>query len=324
MTTRRAAQRPAFTIGDHAIAPGKRVTLDLPIARLISGGQLTLPVIVLHGRHDGPTVWLSSSIHGDEICGVEIIRRVLEHVDPRTLRGTLIALPVVNVHGFNTRDRYLPDRRDLNRAFPGSPRGSMAAQIAHLIITEIVQRCSIGIDLHTGADHRINYPHIRGDLNDPQVLSLAKVFAAPVSMHARTRDGSLRAAGTEAGATVLLFEGGEPNRFDEHAIEVGTAGVLRVLASVSMINNSSEPPGPTQLAWRSSWTRATRSGITRLEVGLGAEVAKGDRLATVRDATGKRLGVVTARMSGILIGHTQHPLLNRGDAIAHIAELSES
>jgi predicted deacylase len=316
-----ARRRPAFSIGEHAIAAGRQTALELPIARLISGGRLNLPVLVVHGRFDGPTVWVSSTIHGDEICGVEIIRRVLEHVEPRVLHGTLIALPVVNVHGFNTRDRYLPDRRDLNRAFPGSARGSMASQIAHLMMTEIVQRCSIGIDLHTGADHRTNFPHIRGNLRDPKVLELAEIFAAPLSLHAKVRDGSLRAAATDAGATVLLFEGGEPDRFDEHAIEVGTEGVLRVLASVGMIAGPDSPPRETQLAWSSTWMRATRSGITRLEVSLGAEVEKGDQLATVRDAFGKRLGVVTARRAGVVIGHTQHPLVNRGDAVAHIASL---
>jgi len=315
------ARRPPFTIGDHVIASGKKAALELPITRLISGSQLTLPVLVVHGRQDGPTIWISSTIHGDEICGVEIVRRVLERVDPRSLRGTLIALPVVNVHGFNTRDRYLPDRRDLNRSFPGSPRGSMAARIAHMIMTQIVHRCSIGIDLHTGADHRINYPHVRGDLDDPRVLELATTFAAPLSLHARTRDGSLRAAGTEAGATVLVFEGGEPDRFDEHAIRVGTAGAIRVLASAGMIDDAEQAAEDTRLARRSSWMRATRSGIARLDVELGAAVERGDRLATVRDPFGKRLAVVTSRMAGMVVGHTQHPLVNKGDAVAHIAAL---
>ncbi len=320
---RLAKRRPPFLIADASVAAGRRVKLELPIARLMSGTPVALPLMVTHGLDEGPTMWLSAAVHGDELCGVEIIRRVHEATHARTLHGTLIAVPVVNVHGFNAGDRYLPDRRDLNRSFPGSARGSLAGRIAHLMMTEVIGRCSIGIDLHTGSDHRINLPQVRGDLRNPEVAALAETFAAPLSLHARTRDGSLRAAATEAGATVLLFEGGEADRFDEATIRIGTAGVLRCMAAAGMIDDAPSPTVPTRYALGSHWIRATRSGIVQLGVGLGDDVAAGATVATVHDPYGDKLGVIRSRTAGVVIALTQRPLVNRGDAVAHIAELSE-
>jgi predicted deacylase len=319
--TARQARRAPFTIAETQVRAGQRAKLELPIARLTSGTPVALPVLVVHGTADGPTIWLSAAVHGDELCGVEVIRRVLATVDARTLAGTVIAVPVVNVHGFNTGDRYLPDRRDLNRSFPGSPRGSLASRVANLMMTEIIGRCSVGIDLHTGSDHRVNLPQVRGDLDVPEVRELAEAFAAPLMLHARTRDGSLREAATRAGAATLLFEGGEANRFDEWSIETGTAGVLRAMRSVGMITDAPVPAQPSRSSRSSAWVRATRSGIAHLDVALGDTVGEGDEIATIHDPFGKRLGTVRSRLAGMVIGHTRHPLVNRGDAIVHIAEL---
>lgn len=319
--TARRTRRPPFAIAGDEVPAGRRAKFELPISRLMSGTPVALPVLVLHGRHDGPTVWLSAAVHGDELCGIDIIRRVLGHLDPRTLRGTLITVPVVNVHGFNTGDRYLPDRRDLNRSFPGSARGSLAARIAHLMMTEVISRCSVGVDLHTGSDHRINLPHVRGNLDDPAVAQLARTFAAPVAVNSRVRDGSMRGAAAEVGATCLLFEGGEASRFDDQAITAGTDGVLRVLAGEDMIDDAPAAVASTRMANSSRWVRSTRSGIFHLDVGLGDDVGSGDRIGAVHDPFGQRLGWVTARVTGVVIGHTQRPLVNRGDAIVHVAEL---
>lgn len=314
------SDRPPLAIAGTTVRPGKRAKFELPIARLMSGTPVALPIIVLHGRHDGPTVWLSAAVHGDELCGVEIIRQVLAGLDPGSMAGTVMAVPVANVHGFNTGDRYLPDRRDLNRSFPGSARGSLSARVANLLMTEVVGRCSVGIDLHTGSDHRTNLPQIRADLDDPRTLALARIFAAPIALHSRTRDGSLREAATEAGATVLLYEGGEALRFDPAAIAVGREGTFRVLAELGITQPVDTEPGQTMLSRRSRWLRASKSGILHLEAGLGAHVNEGETIATIVDPFGKRLGRVNARSHGLVIGHTQHPLVNQGDAVAHIAE----
>jgi len=311
-----------ITIAGESVAPGRTARLELPIARLTSGTPVALPLVVLHGRTPGPVVWISAAVHGDEICGVEITRRVLGALDSGTLAGTVIAVPVVNVHGFNTGDRYLPDRRDLNRSFPGSRRGSLAAQIANLLVTEVVSRCSVGIDLHTGSDHRINLPQIRADLDDPDTMELARAFAAPIAIHSRLRDGSLRQVADDLGTRVLLFEGGEAHRFDAMSIEVGSAGILRVLSALGMVECAPSAEAESVLSRRSRWIRAAQSGILNLNTERGSQVAAGETLGSIHDPFGERLGVVKARDGGIVIGHTQHPLVNRGDAVAHIAEVS--
>lgn len=316
-----ASRRGPFSIAGNSVSPGSSERFELPIARLMSGTPVALPVVVAHGREEGPTVWLSAAVHGDEICGVEIIRRVLDRLDPKEISGTVIAVPVVNVHGFNTGDRYLPDRRDLNRSFPGSARGSLAARIANLLMTEVVGRSDVGIDFHTGSDQRMNLPQIRADLDDPATLNLATAFGAPVAVHSRVRDGSLREAATEHGATVLLFEGGEASRFDEKAISAGADGTLRVLRDLNVVAEAPASPRETRLSRRTRWTRAPRSGILHLEAVLGSNVEKGDTIAAILDPFGKRLGRVRSRSGGIVIGHTQHPLVHRGDAVAHIAEI---
>ena len=315
--------RAPFLINNHEARAGRRTQLEIPIARLMSGTPVALPVIVLHGRYEGPTAWINAAIHGDELCGVEIVRRVLEEIDATSLHGTLIAVPVVNVHGFNNSDRYFPDRRDLNRSFPGSTRGSLASRVAHLMMTEIVQRCDVGIDLHTGSDHRTNLPQIRADLEDAPTRSLTEVFGAPVTIHSRTRDGSLRQAASDAGATVLLYEAGEALRFDEQAIQTGTDGVLRVLHHLEMIAAGPNPAAQTQFAKSTRWLRASRSGILDLAKGLGAVVGDGDEVAVIRDPFGKRLSRLRSPIAGIVIGGTEHPLVNRGDAVLHIAATTD-
>ncbi len=314
--------RPSFAIGNSRVRAGARQEIRLPISQLVTGEEVTLPVLVLHGRDDGPTVWVDAAIHGDEVAGVDIIRRVLANVSPKTMHGTLIAVPIVNVHGFMAGDRYLPDRRDLNRSFPGTPRGSLAGRIAHLMMTEIVAPSDVGIDLHTGSDHRTNLPQIRADLDDPRTRQLAETFGAPVMIHARTRDGSLRHAAREHGAAVLLFEGGEALRFDDWAIDAGVEGVNRVLASLGMIEGAAHPEHPSVESRKTGWVRASVSGIVRIECALGAEVAVGDRLGLISNSFGRRLASIKAARDGIVIGRLEAPLVNRGDAVVHIAEVA--
>jgi len=314
--------RESFAIGPVRVRPGQIRNLELPITRLVTGSDVSLPVRVVHGREDGPTIWIDAAIHGDEVVGVEVVRQVVAGLDPKTFRGTLVAVPIVNVLGFTVGDRYLPDRRDLNRSFPGSARGSLAGRIAHLFMTEVVAKCEVGIDLHTGSDRRSNLPQIRADLDDPRTRELAEAFGAPVMLHARIRDGSLRHAAREQGATVLLYEAGEPLRFDEYAVEPGVLGVRRVLAALGMVD-----PDP---AWAitepsvecraSGWVRARRTGILDLDAHLGQQVEDGERLGTLFDSFGKTLRAVYANRTGIVIGRTEATLVNSGDAVVHIAE----
>jgi predicted deacylase len=315
-------RRKRFVIGDHTIPAGHRARFELPIARLMSGTPVALPVIVVHGRNEGPTVWLSGAIHGDELCGVEIIRQVLSELDAKSMSGTVIAVPIVNVHGFNTGHRYLPDRRDLNRSFPGSARGSLASRVAHLLMKEVVSRSSVGIDLHTGSDHRTNLPQIRADLDDPETRKLAEAFGPPLMLHAKIRDGSLRGAATEQGSTVLLYEGGEALRFDGEALSIGVAGIRRVLAALDMVDADDDAPRPVPVeSRRGYWVRARRSGIALIDGELGEVVRRGQLLGVIHDSVGTRLSQVNATHSGVIIGRVQQPLVNQGDALIHIAEV---
>ncbi len=322
--TMSVTRRAPFRIGELDVAPGRSGTGELPIARQVTGTRISLPLQVLHGRRDGRTIWLSAAVHGDEINGVEIIRRVMRGLDARTMAGTVVAVPIVNVHGFLNGDRYLPDRRDLNRSFPGSPTGSLAARIANLFMTEIVSRCDVGIDLHTGSDHRTNLPQIRADLDDPETRKLAEAFGAPLMLHAKTRDGSLRGAATERGATVLLFEGGEALRFDDDALTAGVDGIRRVLAELAVIDPDTAGPRPVPVESRSSsWVRARRSGIALLDAELGEVVQRGQQLGLIHDSVGRRLARVSAPRRGVVIGRVQQPLVNQGDALIHLAEVSD-
>ena len=316
--------RDSFAIGPVRVRAGAARDLELPITRLITGADVGLPVRVLHGREDGPVVWVNAATHGDEVVGVEVIRRLLTSLSPKEMRGTLIAVPVLNVLGVMTGERYLPDRRDLNRSFPGSARGSLASRIAHLMMTEVVAKCEVGIDLHTGSDRRTNLPQVRADLDDPRTRELAAAFGAPVMLHARIRDGSLRHAARERGATVLLYEGGEAWRFDEWAISAAVDGVRRVLASLGMV----EPADPAALpaiepsveCRASGWVRARHTGFLHLDAPLGQRVTEGDRLGSLSDSFGRTLRLVRADRTGIVIGRTEAPVVNGGDAVVHIAE----
>ena len=292
------------------------------MARLPTQTMLSLPVVVINGVEAGPRLWLSAAIHGDEINGVEIIRQVLEQVDPKQLRGTLISVPIVNVFGFIEQSRYLPDRRDLNRSFPGSATGSLAARLADLFMKEIVSHCTHGIDLHTAAIHRTNLPQIRANLQDPKTYHCAKAFGAPITIHATTRDGSLREAAAKRGIPILLYEAGEALRFDAPAIRDGVAGILRVMAALNMVDSLSVLPPPTVEVTKSRWVRAPRSGILRLEIALGEKVSRKQQLGVIADAFGDTNVKVRAPVNGIAIGHAQNPLVNQGDGIIHLAEVS--
>lgn len=310
----------ATEVAGVTVAPGERKRIELPAGSLATGSQLTLPMEVLHGQRAGPRIWLSAAVHGDELNGIEIIRQILAELSPERLAGTVLAIPIVNVLGFITESRYLPDRRDLNRSFPGSARGSTAARLAHLFMEKVIQGCSFGLDFHTGADARTNLPQVRADLSDPETERLARAFGPPIILDASVRDGSLRAAATRKGARVLVYEGGEARRFDREAIQAGTAGTLRVLKALGMKRTAPEPPADPPVESRSTaWVRAGRSGLARILVEPGERVEKGKRIGVIRDAFGDRSLPVKASRSGMVIGVTRLPNVNRGDALVHLA-----
>jgi hypothetical protein len=313
---------PLLVIGETMIQPGQRQRLDLPVARLSTQTMLSLPITVIRGREPGPHIWLSAAVHGDEINGVEIIRRVLTQLQPKQLRGMVIAVPIVNIFGFIEQSRYLPDRRDLNRCFPGSPKGSLAARLASLFMKEIVSHCQYGIDLHTASHHRTNLPQIRGNLQDMETLRCAKAFGAPVMLHSVSRDGSLRQAAAKRGICVLLYEGGEALRFDEEAIQIGERGILRVLAALGMTSTGEPPDIPSLQVSKTRWIRAPKSGILVKAVELGTLVQHHQHLGWVGDPFGEERKPIRSTCTGMVIGCTQNPLVSQGDALFHVAVVS--
>ena len=303
------------------ILPGTRTTIDLPAGRLYTHTPMTIPVHVIRGKRPGPRLFISAAIHGDEINGVEIIRRLLNLSTLKRLSGTIIAVPIVNIHGLISHSRYLPDRRDLNRSFPGTEKGSLASRLAHLFMQEIVSKSTHGIDLHTGALHRSNLPQIRANLDDEETARLARAFNVPVIISSNLRDGSLREAAAEQGIPMLLYEAGEALRFDEVSIRAGVKGIINVLRALDML-----PPSRARtklidpvVARSSYWVRAPDSGILRAMVGLGSRVKKDTLLGVVADPYGLIEAQITASYSGIVIGRTNLPLVNEGEALFHIA-----
>ncbi|MEM9597722.1 MAG: succinylglutamate desuccinylase/aspartoacylase family protein [Acidobacteriota bacterium] len=317
--------RPPLKIGSVEIPAGHKEVVNLPVARLFTGGPLSLSVMALHGRRPGPCLWLDAAIHGDELNGLRIIKDVLLRLDPEHLCGSVLAVPVVNVFGLVNRSRYLPDRRDLNRSFPGSRRGSLASRLARLFVEEVVKRCDVGLDLHTAGSRRTNLPHVRTDLSDPECRRLADAFGAPLIYAAKPIRGSLRAVAKDFGARLLVYEAGEPQRFDRFAIDAGVNGVLRVLAALDMWESAEvPPPQPSKLGTSAKWMRASRSGVFVPDVELGDTVEKGDVLGTLDSPIPTRAHRVKAPFDGLVMGLTVNPLVHQGDALVHLVDLSDN
>jgi predicted deacylase len=314
-----------LSIANHDIYIGTRKKLEIPVATLFDYTPLSIPVEVIRGKRGGPTLFISAAIHGDEIIGSEIVKRLLARKELQKLRGTLIAIPIVNPFGYNNNIRYLPDRRDLNRCFPGSDEGSLAARMANTFMKEIVSKCDYGIDIHSGAQHRINFPQIRLDVTDKDCSNLAKAFAAPIVVHSPLRSGTLRKAAAEMGVKTLLFETGEALRFDEHSISVGLRGMLNVMRELKMLRKDDlmETSQTVIIAKSSHWIRAKESGSLRTLKKLGSFVSIGELLGLITDPFGARQVDVTAVKPGVIIGSVTMPLVNRGNALFHIATLEE-
>jgi len=316
--------REPFSIAGIDVDPGTRASVTLPVSALPDHTAVGLNIEVILGKRPGPTMFVSAAVHGDEVIGVEIVRRLLRTPQLANLRGTLLVVPVVNSFGFLARSRYLPDRRDLNRCFPGSAAGSLGSRLAHIFLHEVVLRCDFGIDLHSAAEHRTNLPQIRVTPRDTTTARMARAFGAPVILTSPLRDGSLRGAAAERGTPVLLYEAGEGLRFDEFGVRVGVAGILRVMRDKGMLaaKGIARARAPSLICRASTWLRAPVGGLLRTFRAEGEIVEQGDMLAAVSDPAGDVEAELPAPTAGILIGRTVLPVVNEGDAVFHLAELS--
>lgn len=312
-----------FQFGGRHVAAGTRDTIELEVSVLANNTRMNLPVHVVHGTKPGPVFFISGVVHGDEIQGVEIVRQVLASPELKNLSGTLLAVPIVNGFGFLNHSRYMPDRRDLNRSFPGSDQGSLASLLADLFFREIVQRSTYGIDYHTAALHRSNLPQIRMAPDDKDLLALAEAFAPPVIIASKLRDGSLRQSAKDHGVKVLLYEGGEALRFDEASIEAGVKGTLRVMKSIGMIAEAPavSPHFSSTHSASSTWLRAPEGGILHSVRRIGDRVGRLEPVGVISDPLGASQVPVVAEDDGIIIGRTNLPIVNRGDALFHLARI---
>ncbi len=302
------------------ILPGERVLTRLVVSRLPSGTLIDVPVHVLRGPAPGPVLLLMAGMHGDEVNGIETIRRMLRRDLLHPERGTVVAIPILNIYGFLNFSREVPDGKDVNRAFPGSPRGSLASRVAHRFMREIMPLLDYGIDFHTGGAARANYPQVRCELGtDPETDALAAAFGAPFTLHAGLRPGSVREAAQRLGKRLLVFETGESLRLDEPGIEMAVAGTLRVLHHLGMAPAGPEPEQPTIVCRRHTWVRARFAGLFRAHVQNGVFLKKGQVYGSVADPYGERAVRLESPMSGYVVGVNHMPVVNQGDALLHLA-----
>lgn len=314
-----------ITIAGVTVEPGCRGNAFLEVAKLYTHSPLEIPIEIINGKREGPVLLVNAAIHGDELNGVEIVRQLLTKLDPKRLRGTVIAVPVVNVFGFIHKSRYLPDRRDLNRCFPGSKQGSIAARVAFHFFDNVVRHCTHVIDLHTAAIYRTNFPQVRVNLCNEESAKIAKAFGAPVIIDSPLREGSLRAVAEKANIAVITYEAGEALRFEPLAIGAGLQGVIRVMRHLGMLRRSGsrkELPEPV-IARSSSWIRAEQNGIVRSLVALGDRVKKDQAIAYIGSPICSEQWQMQAPRGGIVIGQQTLPLVNEGDAAFHIAYFEE-
>lgn len=308
----------ALEILGEQVPPGETRELALRSSESFAGAGVDMPVVVMRGDKPGPTLCLTAGVHGDELNGIEIVREILDTTRARGLSGTILAVPIVNIHGFQTSSRYLPDRRDLNRAFPGHAVGSSASRIAHALFQNVIRRCDALIDLHTGSFHRSNLPQVRSDLQDERVLKLAKAFGATVIIHNKGQRGTLRRAAHEAGIPSIIYEAGEPMRFERQEIKRGVIGVRNVLVHLGMVKGGRVSLGDPRIFYETRWVRAERGGILVSDVRLGDTVREGDILGSITDPIRKEKSVLISPFRGRIIGMTLAPVMLPGYAAFHI------
>jgi uncharacterized protein len=311
-------------IGGRPIRRGTVEQIFLKVSEYYTATPVNVAVTVVRGKEPGPTIFLTAAIHGDELNGVEIVRRVMTSVAPDRLRGTLICVPVVNRVGFLTHTRYLPDRRDLNRFFPGDPMGNAAARTAHVLFAEIVSRSRYGIDLHTASVRRTNLPHIRADMSNKKVRRMARAFGTEIVLDSPGAPRTLRAAATRAGVPTIIFEAGETFRFQRNMVARGVAGIRNVLAALKMTDDVPREPRFQVIVKVSAWIRSVRGGIADILVRPGEIVYAGGEIASITNPFGREVSMVRSPMTGLIIGTSTVPTVNPGDAICNIAKLEKT
>ena len=311
-------QAKSMRLLDTDIAPGTAKRLSWSATQLFAGVPVSTPVLVVNGTHPGPTLCLTAAIHGDELNGIEMVQRVLHDIDPQKLSGAIIGVPIVNVQSFRRGSRYLPDRRDLNRYFPGNPNGSAAARIAHAFFTDIITHCDALVDLHTGSFERTNLPQIRADLRNPDVVTLTLGFGSMVVLHNKPAAGTLRHAATMAGIPTVTVEAGGPSQLELAEVKHVVKGIKILLTTLGMVKKRRLWGDPEPVYYRSSWVRADNGGILLAHVSLGSTVKKGDLLGTITDPMNNARTELRSPYAGRIIGMARNQVVMPGFATFHV------
>lgn len=308
--------KDSFTINGVEIARGENKIINFNVARLPSNTLIDLPVHIYRAKRKGPKLLISAGMHGDELNGTEIIRRLIVENRIKPVRGTVVAIPIINIYGFLINSRYLPDGKDLNRSFPGRKNGSLAARIAHTLMNKILPIVDFGVDFHTGGANK-NYPQIRCVADDEKNLELAKAFNPPLIINSSLRDGSFRKSAFNEGKRIIVFEGGESLNFDELSIREGIKGTIRLMNHLGMTRKSIRK-NQNVIISSSSWSRSPKSGLFRAYVSYGDKISTHQKIGSVSDPFGKEEIIIKSNTEGIIIGLRSNPIVNRGDALFNI------
>jgi len=300
------------------VAPGEHRRLFLRASESFAGDSVEIPVLVIRGERAGPVVCMTAGVHGDELNGIEIVRQIFEHISPNQLSGMLVGVPVANLHGFRRGSRYLPDRRDLNRYFPGHPAGSSASRIASALFEGMVRHCDAVVDFHTGSFYRTNLPHLRANLMNSRVLELAQAFGIGVVVHSEGLLGTLRRASTDVGIPAITYEAGEPKRFQAREIDRGVEGMRSMLRRMGVLSGDAPPPSQQRFYYHSRWVRVNDGGIFITNRELGERVGSGDVLGTVTDPVSNERTRLIAPVSGRILGMAVSQVVIPGFAAFHI------
>lgn len=308
-----------FKIAGTEIAAGETQDVRLKISETYTGDPIAIPIRVIRGEKPGPHVFVSAALHGDELTGTGIIHELLHTASPVLEAGTLLLIPVVNVFGFENHDRYLPDRRDLNRVFPGSPTGSLASRIAHAFMTEVVGQCDYGIDLHSAAQTRTNHPNVRGDLTIERVRRIGRAFGCELVVDGKGPEGCMRREACKVGCATIILEAGEPMKAEPEVLAVGVRGIRNVLTELRMMAGEVEEPPWQSIVRKTTWIRAEVGGFLRFHIRPGDHVEKGHPVASNFSILGQEQKQLRSPVDGIVLGMATSPAVKPGEPVCHIA-----
>lgn len=311
---------PPLIINGTAVKPGNSEVIKLPVGRLPSGNQILIKAHVFHSKKRGPVVLILGGVHGDEINGVEIVRRAVTDGMLYDLeKGSVIAIPVLNVYGFINFSRDVTEGKDVNRSFPGSSTGSLASRIARTLTHKILPHIDFGVDFHTGGKNLYNFPQIRFSQMDKRSLDLAKAFGAPYLIASPPVSKSLRKSALNEGKSIIIFEGGETLRFDGLSVQKAMNGIRRLLYTQGMLSEKPEEEELNQVFQHASWMRASKPGLFHWYKCAGHAIQKGEPIGVINDPFGLEEFTIYAPRNGCIIGHNNTPVVNQGDPLFHIA-----